>query len=59
MYIEKENNEFLVFNESGHVVATRKSERDAQKFIKAQKSNRNVKNNRRQERVNFSSRSDD
>lgn len=59
MYIEKEGNEFLVINESGHVIATRKSEKDARKFMKAQKTSRNNQNHRRQERVTFSSRSDD
>lgn len=59
MYVEKEGSEFLVINESGHVVATRRSEKDAQRFIKAQKQNRNTKNHRRNERVTFSSRSDD
>lgn len=59
MYIDKEGNDFVVINESGHVIATRKNEKEAQKFMKAQKASRNTKNNRRQERVTYSSRDDD
>lgn len=59
MYIEKDGNDFIVMNESGYVLATRKSESDARKFVKAQKLSRSNKNNRRQERVTYSSRSDD
>ncbi len=59
MYIEKDGNEFVVMNESGYVLATRKSESEARKFVKAQKSSRANKNSRRQERVTYSSRSDD
>ena len=32
MYIDKEGKDWVVVNESGHVIATRKSEKDAQKF---------------------------
>lgn len=59
MYIEKEGKDWVVINESGYVIATRKSEKDAERFMKAQKQDRNNKNNRRNERVTFSSRSDD
>lgn len=59
MYIEKDGNEFVVMNESGYILATRKSESEARKFVKAQKSSRANKNSRRQERVTYSSRSDD
>jgi hypothetical protein len=59
MYIDKEGKDWVVINESGHVIATRKTEKEAQKFMKAQKATRNTKNNRRQERVTYSSRSDD
>lgn len=59
MYIEQEGNEFVVLNQSGHVVATRRTEREAIRYINEQKKNRKNKNNRREERITYSSRSDD
>lgn len=59
MYIEKEGNAWVVINESGHVIATRRSESDANKFIKAQKKSRGEQRNRREARVSYSSRDDD
>lgn len=59
MYIEKEGNEFVVLNQSGHVVTKRRTEREAIRYINEQKKNRKNKNNRREERITYSSRSDD
>lgn len=59
MYIEKEGKDWVVINESGHVIATRKSEAEAKKYMAAKKSSRSTKNNRRQERVTYYSRDDD
>ena len=59
MYIEKDGNEFVVLNQSGYVLATRKSEREALRFINEQKKSRKNKINRPEERITYSSRSDD
>jgi hypothetical protein len=59
MYFEKDGNEFVIFNESGHEVATRYNEKDANRFIKEYKKSRKTKNDRREARISYSSRSDD
>jgi len=59
MYIAEEGKEFIVYNESGHELAIRRTRKDAERFVSEQKKNRKNKNNRRQERITYSSRSDD
>ncbi len=59
MYIEQEGKEFVVLNDSGFVIATRKSQKDAERFIKSEKGKRKANNGRRNEKITYSSRSDD
>lgn len=59
MYIEKDGKDYQVMNQSGYVLATRKTEREAMRFINEEKKSRKNKNNRREERITYSSRSDD
>lgn len=59
MYIEKDGTNFVIYNESGYVLATRSSEKDANRFIKEYKNNRKSKNTRREARIAYSSRCDD
>ena len=59
MYIEKEGNSFVVFNQSDVVIATRKTLKDAERFVKEEKGKRKAQNGRRNERITYSSRDDD
>lgn len=59
MYIEQDGNSFVVLNQSDVVIATRRSRKDAEAFIKAEKSKRKANNGRRNERITYSSRDDE
>lgn len=59
MYIEQEGNEFVVINGSGQVIATRKTKKDAERFIAAEKSKRKTNKDKRNLKTTYSMRSDD
>lgn len=58
MYFEKEGNYFIVYNQSGYEVKSCRSESEARKFIKSNNNKRKEDNNRRTEKITYSSRED-
>lgn len=59
MYIEFEDGKYVVYTESGHAIATRRTEKEAERFKKEAQNSRRNNNDRRNDRITYSMRSDD